>query len=63
MCTHSDNALETFVMNPKIAIDAHIRCLNDTPNDSRAMITMRSCGSLAWFLIVMVDKMMAKDNL
>lgn len=63
MGAHPNDALKAFVVNTEIAIDANIRGLNHTPNDARAMIAMRPRCCLTRFLIVMVNKVMAENNL
>lgn len=45
-------------MHTKIAIDTNVWCLNDTPYDSGAIVTMLFCRWYTFRLIV--DKMMAK---
>lgn len=61
MGTYSHHTIQTFVVHAKIAIGTHIRCLYHAPNNTRAMITMRS--SRCNWLLMMVDKMMSQNDL
>lgn len=63
MSTHSHNTFKAFIMDTEIAIDAHVRGLNNTPNNPRAMITVWSCRSLVKLLTMMIDKVMAQNDL
>lgn len=63
MRAHPHNTFKAFIVNTEITIDTHIRGLHNAPNDSGTMVAVWPCSRLVQLLIVVIDKMMAQNNL